>query len=136
MPSFGVGTYKVSLNLMRVGANPVVTHRRRLIEIAGIPDSAGVAERAVLDFSTYWDNWSTPAVVGFHNTSNAMQPVLYGWLPSSEYALWYDVLRSEQPLFIFFDITQIGGSDYVSRIALGTSTESIGEGPREFGDVN
>jgi hypothetical protein len=57
--------------------------------------------------------------------------VLYGWLPSAEYAFWYDVLRSEKPLTLFYDITPIGGANYVSKITVGTSTEPTGEGPED-----
>lgn len=58
--------------------------------------------------------------------------MLTGWLPSSEYSLWYDVLRSEKPLTLFYNITPIGGATYVNNISLGTSTEPIGEGPADL----
>lgn len=130
MPSFLIQSYKVRLELLRVG-NPVVTHRNRIIEVVSAPLYHGIVERAMLNFSTYWDNWSGTPAVGYYNTVNPYQPVLAGWLPSAEYSFWYDVLRAEKPLTLFYDITPIGGANYVSKIALGTSTEPTGEGPAD-----
>ena len=131
MGSFLVDSYKVRLEIQRLG-NPVVTQKSRIIEIASVVEFHGIVERAMLNFSTFWDNWSTTPVVGFYNTSSPLQPVLYGWLPSSEYSFWYDVLRSEKPLTLFYNITPIGGANYVDDISLGTSTEPIGEGPQDL----
>jgi hypothetical protein len=128
MPSFLIDSYRLRLEIMRQG-DPAVTNRRRIVEIVSVPQFHGIVERGVLDFSTLWDNWSGIPAVGYYSTFNPFQPVVYGWLPSSEYALWYDVLRSEKPLTFFYDITPIGGADYVSQITLGTSTEPTGEGP-------
>src|SRR5262245_26582671 len=115
MPSFLIDSYKVRLEILRQG-NPVVTHRDRILEIASVPLFHGIVERALLNFSTFWDNWTRTPVVGYYNTFNPLQPWLFGWLPSSEYELWYDVLRSEKPLILFYDITPIGGASYVSKI--------------------
>jgi hypothetical protein len=130
MPSFSflIDSYKLRLEILRQG-DPAVTHRNRVLEIASVPEYHGIVERAVLNFSSLWDNWAGVAAVGYYNTFNPYQPVLSGWLPTSEYAFWYDVLRSEKPLTLFYDITPIGGADYVSKITLGSSTEPIGEGP-------
>ncbi len=130
MASFLIDSYKVRLELERFG-NPVITHRNRIIEIVSVPLYHGIVERAVLYFSTRWDNWSTTPAVGFYSLTNPYQPFLTGWLPSAEYSYWYDVLRSEKPLTLFYDITPIGGATYVSKIALGTSTERAGEGPED-----
>jgi len=130
MPSFLIDSYRLRLEILRQG-NPVATHRNHIIEIVSVPEFHGIVERAVLNFSTFWDNWAGTPVVGYYNTSNPLQPVLSGWLPSSEYAFWYDVLRSEKPLTFFYDITPIGGASYVSKITLGTSTEPTGEGPSD-----
>jgi hypothetical protein len=131
MPSFVVDTYKVRLMLQRSG-NPPNTVRTRMIEIASTPQFHGIVEKANLAFSTTWDNWAGSPVVGYYSVSNPLQPILFGWLPSSEYSYWYDVLRAERPLTFFYDITPIGGAPYVSQISLGTSTEPIGEGPADF----
>jgi hypothetical protein len=131
MPSFIIQTYKVRLEILRVG-NPVVTHRNRIIELNSAPEFHGIVEQAMLNFSTYFDAWSGTPAVGIYTTTNPLQPLLTGWFPSSEFSLWYDVLRSEKPLTIYFDITPIGGASYVSKISLGTSTEPIGEGPTDL----
>jgi len=130
MGSFLVDSYKVRLELQRVG-NPVVTQRSRILEIASVVEFHGIVERAMLNFSTYWDNWSGTPAVGFYSTANPLQPILTGWLPSSEFSFWYDVLRSEKPLTLFYNIAPIGGANYVNDISIGTSTEPIGEGPQD-----
>jgi len=130
MPSFLIDSYRVRLELERIG-NPAVTHRNRIIELASPQLYHGIVERAILNFSTRWDNWVTPAVVGFYNITNPYQPMLSGWLPAAEYSFWYDVLRAEKPLTFYYDITSIGGAPYVSKITLGTSTERTGEGPAD-----
>jgi len=128
MASFLVESYKLRLELQRSG-NPVITTRNRIIEIASVPETHGIVERAILNFSTTWDNWAGTPVVGFLNSLNPLQPVLAGWLPSAEFSFWYDVLRSEKPLTFFYDVTLVGGATYISKFSLGTSTEPIGEGP-------
>ncbi len=130
MSSYLVDSYKLRLEILRQG-NPVVTHRNRIIEIVSVPQFHGIVERAVLNFSTMWDNWSNTPAVGYYNASNPLQPVLSGWLPSNEYAFWYDVLRAEKPLTLFYQIAPINGAPYVNTISLGTSTEPTGEGPTD-----
>ena len=75
MPSFLIESYKVRLELQRVG-NPVVTHRNRIIEVVSVPLYHGIVERAMLNFSTYWDNWSGTPVVGYYSVANPYQPLL------------------------------------------------------------
>ena len=130
MPSFLIESYKVRLELQRFG-NPVVTHRNRIIEVVSVPLYHGIVERAMLNFSTYWDNWSGSPVVGYYSVANPYQPLLTAWLPSNEFSFWYDVLRAEKPLTLFYDMTPIAGASYVSKITLGTSTEPLGEGPAD-----
>lgn len=133
MPSsFVIESYKLRLEIERVG-NPAVTHRSHIIEIVSPPQSHGIVERAVLNFSTYWDGWTgSTAAVGYYSTATPNQPVVHGWLPSIEYSFWYDVLRSEKPLTFVYEITPINTASYVSKISLGTSTERTGEGPGDF----
>jgi hypothetical protein len=128
MGSFLIDSYKLRLELVRSG-NPVVSTRNRIIELTASPVIIGIMERAVLAFSTGYDNWVGTPAAGFYDSSNPLQPRITGWLPSSEYSLWYDVLRSEKPLVFFCDITPIGGASYVSKISLGSSTEPTAEGP-------
>src|SRR4029079_10605974 len=119
MPSFVVDTYKVRLMLQRIG-NPPTTVRTKMIEIASTPLFHGIIVRANLAFATTWDNWSGSPVVGYYSDSNPLQPLLTGWLPSSEYSYWYDVLRAERPLTVFYNISPINGASYVDQISLGT----------------
>jgi len=128
MSSFLIASYNLRLELQRVG-NPVNTVRNRVLEIVSVPEFHGIIERAVLNFSTSFDNWQTSPVVGYYSTANLLRPVITGWLPSSEYSFWYDVLRSEKPLTFSYTITPINGANYVSAVTVGTSTEPVGEGP-------
>ena len=41
------------------------------------------------------------------------------------------MLRAEKPLTFFYEITPINGANYISTISLGTSTEPVGEGPKD-----
>ena len=132
MNSFKIETYKVRLEIERVGNPPVETVRSRIIEIVSPALIHGIFDRAVLNFSSHWDNWQQPNVVGYYETSNAFRPVANCWLPSAEYSLWYDVLRAETPLWFFYEIKVIGGGNYVGKIALGTTTEPVGEGPKDL----
>ena len=63
MQSFLVESYKVRLGIQRQGS-PIVTERDRLLEILSTPAYHGIVLRAVLEFSTGYDNWSSP-VVGY-----------------------------------------------------------------------
>ena len=133
MPSFLIDSYKIRLEVLRQGS-PVATQRNRIIEIASAMQYHGIVERALLNFSSMWDDWSGAPVVGWYSTSNPYQPLILGWLPSYEYPLWYDVLRAEKPLTLYYEIVNINGADYISLISLGTSTEPIGEGPAEVAE--
>lgn len=130
MAGFLIASYKVRLELFRSG-NPVVTHRNRIIEIVSVMQFHGIVERAVLNFSTKFDNFNVPAMATY-NASNPFAPLIAGWLPSTEFSFWYDILRNENPLTLFYDFSSILGASYIDKITLGTSTEPLGEGPADF----
>jgi hypothetical protein len=94
MGSFLIDSYKLRLELIRT-RNPVVTTRYRIIELTASPVIIGIMERAVLAFSTVMISGSGRPAIGFLRLVESLQPRITGWLPSSEYSLWYDVLRSE-----------------------------------------
>ena len=131
MESFVVDTYKVRL-VLELAGNPGTVSRTRLIEIIGAPEHHGIVRRASLVFSTSYDSASPRSTIGYYATHNPSQPYLYGWLPSSEYSYWYDVIRAEKPLNLFFNISPINGASYVNHISLSTSSEPIGEGPEDI----
>ena len=130
MYGWQIDSYKVRLELLRAG-NPVMTHRNRILELSSVTLYHGLLARAVLNFSTYWDNWSGTPAIGFSNSSNPMLEMIFGWLPSNEFSFWYDLLRSEKPLMFFYEVTPIGGAPYVSKISIGSSVEPLGEGPTD-----
>ena len=93
MGSFLIDSCKLRLELVRT-RNPVVTTRNRIIELTASPVIIGIMERAVLAFSTVMISGSRRPAIGFLRLVESLQPRITGWLPSSEYSLWYDVLRS------------------------------------------
>jgi hypothetical protein len=131
MPTFPVESYKVRVEIERAGTPPVKTLHNRVLEVVSPVQFHGIVERAVLYFSTRWDNWTSPAVAGYLDQTNPYQPRLTGWFPAADFSLFYEVLRSESPLYVFYDLAPIGGASYVSNIAIGSSTEPIGEGPAD-----
>lgn len=131
MPSHLIETYKLRLEILRDG-NPATTVRNRILELVSPPQFHGIIERAILNFSTRWDSWSSPEAVGYRSSGNPYQPVIWAWLPSSEFSLWYDALRSEKPLTFSYELRPIGGVDYIRQITLGSSHEPAGEGPADF----
>jgi hypothetical protein len=136
MGSFLVDSYKVRVEVSR-GGSPVVTSRVRLLELRSAMEFHGIVEQANLVFATNWDSWSGSPVAGYYSTFNPLQPVLSAWLPSAEYPLFYDIVRSEKPVTLSYQ--ELHGAPYetpsgfyVSEVALGTSTEPVGEGPADL----
>jgi hypothetical protein len=48
-----------------------------------------------------------------------------GTLPAEDFAIWYEILRSEGPLTVFYNTN---GSGTITRISLSTADEPVGEG--------
>jgi hypothetical protein len=126
---FEVQTYKVRAETRGF------TNRRveaRVIEIDGGQldgAEANYPSKAVLSFRSDWNDWNSQPV-GYWNWGKLE---LAGWFGETEFARWYDLLRSEKPLklnFLHRD-EQAGNGNYVDRIGLGSSSEPLGEGPTD-----
>lgn len=129
MPLFLIETYKVSSYLARpVGpAQP-----SRLLEMAGPVAYHGIRDRAAFHFSPAFDGaWSSP-VAGYLTEVGYTGRSIVGWFPLAEFAVYYDILRSERPVHVSYEFSDGGArTGYLRRVGLGTSTEPIGEGPSE-----
>lgn len=130
MGTFTVASYRVRVELTRVGSGAVTTVRNRILELASAPEAHEIVETALLNFSTSFESWSGSGVVGYY-AGTLTRPVLYGWLPASEFTLWYDVVRSEQPLTLSYTTQNDVPPTYITDFTLGTSTEPLGEGPHD-----
>jgi len=94
MGSFLIDSYKLRLELVRT-RNPVVTTRNRIIELTASPVIIGIYGARRVGFFDGYDKWVGNAGHRILRLVESLQPRITGWLPSSEYSLWYDVLRSE-----------------------------------------
>ena len=128
MDSFQIESYKLRLILWREGTH---TERERIIELRSEPLYHGIVVRAFLAFSTVFDNWDG-ALLGAFELRDPLNPVIRGYLPATEYSIWYDVLRAESPLTFFYDTVNYN-ADYlrIRVMELGSSKEPLGEGPAD-----
>jgi hypothetical protein len=139
MPTFEIESYKVSSEIKRTwetdGAIDLnrETHLNRILEMVGPVLFPGIQNRAAFMFSTSYDpTWWYPG----HITDPAGPPglVLHAGFPLGEFSYYYDILRSERPLHVFYEYMDEGvtkGTGYLRAVGLGTSNERIGEGPSE-----
>lgn len=129
--SFEIESYSVTVSDSR--APSIDQSRRRVIDLTGRVLAHGIQTRATLYFLTF-----TPSsdYIGGVFTSDYYRYTLLGWLPIGEYDEFYDVLRSEKPVYCrystqtddpFNPLTAPAGSG-VRSIALNTGAEPVGEG--------
>jgi len=81
----------------------------------------GVVTRAIIDFLP------TPPV---NNVGYINDDLLFGLLPAVDFGWWYDILRHEKPVRIYYAYDP--SQPKISAISLGTTDEGVGEGPRDF----
>lgn len=129
MPQFEIETYKVSTELQRF---PGETRISRLLELVGPVLYHGIQNRATFAFNTFFEGtWGSP-VAGYLTDGGFDGLSVVGWFPVREFSTYYDIVRSERPVFVKYALRESGtGSGYLSTVGLGTSTEEIGEGPSE-----
>ena len=130
MDSFDIENYKVRVEIRRSG-DPVRTSRNRIIELESPRMAHGIVMRGLLSFSTQFNSWTGTPASGFYSDHDPSRPRVTGWLPTGEFAQWYDLLRSESPVRLMYNITPINGAKYINQIGLGTSEEPVGEGPSD-----
>ena len=119
MGTLAVTTYKVSTNRSRTNANA----HRYAIQLQGTSES-GPATSAVIYF------WPTkPAdTVGYLAGS-----LVVGLLDDSDFAGWYDILRHEKPIRLYYVENSAASENRLWHISIGTADEElVGEGPRDY----
>lgn len=129
MPYFQIETYEVSSYLVRPSG---ITRPNRLLRMTGPVLYHGIQNRAAFGFSpSFGGTWGSP-VAGYLTNPNYAGLSLVGWFPLSEFEYYYDILRSEKPLHVFYEMREPGTYvGYLSQVGLGTGAEPIGEGPSE-----
>jgi hypothetical protein len=130
MPTFTIEKYKVASYLWR---HKFGTALERVLEMAGPVLYHDIQNHAYFAFSSAFDIpvWNEP-VAGYLTGGGTVQGLsVLGWFPLAEFSDYYDILRSERPVHVFYEF-QVGvAPGYLRKVGLGTSTEPIGEGPSE-----
>jgi hypothetical protein len=117
MGTLNVSSYRVGTNRSRNNANA----HRYYLSLQGNSEQ-GPATSAIIYF---WP--TTPAdTVGY-----VANTLLVGMLPDEDFASWYEILRAERPVKVFY-VEGSGGENRVWHIGLGTDPEAVGEGPRDL----
>jgi hypothetical protein len=131
MPTFSIEKYKVASYLWR---SKTGTNLERVLEMAGPVLYHDIQNHAVFAFASYFNIpvWNEP-VAGYLTGGGTVQGLsVIGWFPVAEFSDYYDILRSERPVHVFYEFRDAGAmSGYLKKVGLGTSTEPIGEGPSE-----
>ena len=132
MPLFEIESYKVSSYLQRSGSSgSVVNQFERVLEMRGPALYHGIRNKAVFAFSSAFNTFTEP-VAGFIQAEITGGFFVVGWLPVLEFAYYYDILRSERPVNVLYELRERDASTgYLRKVGLGTSTEPIGEGPSD-----
>lgn len=134
MPEIEIERYKARVELQRFASGgSTETRLNRVLELESPRLAHGIVVRVILSFSTFFDGWSGTPVVGFYSVSNPSAPLVAGWLPHREFEYYYDLVRNERPIFVFYEFRESGAtSGYLRQIGLGTSREPVGEGPEDL----
>lgn len=127
MSLFQIETYKVSSYLQRFSGE---TRPSRVLEMTGPVLYHGIQNRANFAFNPAFDGvWANP-VAGYLTQGGFSGLSVVGWFPLAEFSYYYDILRSEKIIHVVYNFRDPGASSgYLSRVGLGTSTESIGVSP-------
>lgn len=129
MPLFEIESYEVSSYLNRPSGNTVPN---RLLKMTGPVLYHGIQNRAIFAFHpNFSGTWGSP-VAGYVSNPGYTGLVVVGWFPLGEYQVYYDILRSEKPLHVIYELRDPEAyTGYLREVGLGTATEPIGEGPSE-----
>ncbi|WP_373532348.1 hypothetical protein [Vampirovibrio sp.] len=131
MPSIEIMNYKVSTAIQRFSSG---TQFERVLDLESERFYHGLYYRITLAFHTNFSgNWSSP-VVGYLSETATFTPRIVGWLDLNEFNFYYEMLRSEKPVFLNYTL-QSGTSGYLSKIGLSTLKEPLGEGPTDTSEA-
>ena len=131
MPELKIASYKVQVDLARIGDEDTTTTRRYVLELKSEPLYHGAVFTIEISCSTDYNQWPGPGVVGSIEGFETAAPMLRGWFPLSEYTVWYDLLRNEKPLWLHYEVHTERPLN-LSRLALGSKKEPLGEGPKDL----
>lgn len=122
MPCFEVDHYEVRTEIQRLRTPAgIETYAGRSLTILSTPLEAGGHIRATLQFSTLFDAWQGRPVVGRLDAADPLFPVLSAWFPVAEFSSFYDILRSERPLLLDWEMRDAGATaGFVRHLSLGT----------------
>jgi hypothetical protein len=104
-----------------------------LLELIGPVQAHGIQNKALISFATHFNGsvWSSPSV-GYLSNPNYAGFRIAGWFPTSEFNYYYDIVRSERPVHVIYELRESGSATgYLSKLGLGTGAEVIGEGPSD-----
>lgn len=131
MPSIEIINYKVSSSIRRFTSG---TQFERVLDLESERLYHGLYYRVTLAFHTNFSGtWGSP-VVGYLSGTTTFTPQIAGWLDLKEFDYYYDILRSEKPVFLNYTI-QSGTSGYLTQIGLSTIKEPLGEGPTDTSEA-
>lgn len=129
MPLFQIETYEVSSYLNRPAGQ---TRPSRVLKMTGPVLYHGIQNRATFGFHpSFGGTWGSP-VAGYVSNPGYAGLSVVGWFPLQEFEYYYDILRSEKPLHVIYELRDPDAYvGYLREVGLGTATEPIGEGPSE-----
>jgi hypothetical protein len=131
MPTIEIINYKVSTSIRRFTSG---TQFERVLDMESERLYHGLYYRVSLAFHTNFSGtWDSP-VVGYLSDTLTFTPRVVGWLDLKEFDYYYDLVRSEKPVFLNYTI-QSGTSGYLTQIGLSTIKEPLGEGPTDMSDA-
>jgi hypothetical protein len=121
MSSFRVARYAVQTGMQRHNTSAgVQTHAERSLLIYGTPEPDGTAFREALHFSTLFEPWYSRPIVGEVDFTEPASPTITAWFPLGEFQSFYDILRSEEQVYLVFVSIREAAGGYLRRVALGT----------------
>ncbi len=132
MPTLEIVNYKVSTAIQRFSTE---TQFERVLAMESERLYHGIYYRITLAFHTNFTGgpWGSP-VVGYLSDTLTYTPSIAGWLDLPEFDYYYDLLRSEKPVFFNYTL-QNGTSGYISKLGLSTIKEPLGEGPSDVSEA-
>jgi hypothetical protein len=128
MEFFEIEDYKVSMRIFRSkspGKEKATTSFERVLELRSKEMEHKIRLKVLLAFfSGFSGAWNEP-VVG--HLTGKVDDLMAGWMDLSEFQYYYDVLRSEKPVYFKYQFKE-GTSGYITELGIRTSKEPLGEG--------
>lgn len=117
MGNLNVTEYRVGTNRSRTNTNA----HRFYLSLKGNSED-GPIDRAIIYF---WPQRPSDTV-GYISGS-----LFVGMLDDSDFQYWYDILRAEKPIRLYYVENSSGSENKVWHVGIGTTDEGVGEGPND-----